>query len=427
MVPSRLNKNFVKYFTNSAWLLSEYALRVVSAIFVTVYVARYIGPESFGILTYALAIVSIFMAISRLGMDSILVRELAKKTEKIPIMLGTAFWLMFTAAILSLAVLFGVVHLIEPDTTIRLYIWIIASGIVFQTIYVVDYSFQSQVKAKYSSIAKSLALVTSSLLKIYFVNLEVELSMVVVAFALDFVLIAIFLLITHVLTKQSLFFTQFDKSLFKPLLKSAWPMMLSALAIVLYMRVDQIMIKNMLGAHELGLYSAGTRIYEGWIMIFSIISVSLLPMIVKLKDSSLEHYEKRLSQLFTLLFWMAMFGAVFATLYGEEIIYLAFGDEFTQAKTVFVLVMWSASFAAIGSLTARYLVVEGMEKKIALRTIVALIVNVLLNFILIPLYGIDGAAIATLIAIIIGNYLINYFDNELAQLRRINNKVIFFR
>ena len=223
----------------------EYVLKVISAIFVTVYIARYIGPENFGILTYVLAIVSVFMAISRLGMDSILVRELSMNSERVPIMLGTAFWLMLMAAILSFTVLSAVIHLIEPDTTIRLYIWIIASGIVFQTIFVVDYSFQGQVKAKYSAIAKSLALLTSSLLKIYLVYLDVELLAIVIAFALDFALISIFLLITHALKQQPFFFIQFDKKLIKPLLKSAWPMVLSALAIILYMRVDQIMIKNM--------------------------------------------------------------------------------------------------------------------------------------------------------------------------------------
>ena len=202
-------------------------------------------------------------------------------------------------------------------------------------------------------------------------------------------------------------------------------MVLSALAIILYMRTDLIMIKNILGTHDAGLYSAATRIYEGWIMIFVIISVSLLPVIVKLKKGSAEQYVKRLSQLFTLLFWGAMLGAVFATLYGEEIIYLAFGKEFAESTTVFVIVMWSAPFAAMGSLTARYLVVEGMEKKILFRTVVALIINVSLNMILIPLYGIEGAAIATLIAMISGNYMINYFDKDLRDLVAVCNKGIF--
>lgn len=417
---------FLKYFKNSSWMLSEYLLRVISAIFITIYIARYIGPENFGVLSYSLAVVSVFMALSRLGMDSILVRELSKNKKQSIAILGTAFWIMVIFAIFSYTLLWFVTLIIEDDQEIRLYIWIIASGIFSQVFFVVDYSFQSQIKAKYSSIAKSVALGFSSLFKIFLIYMEVELLILVLAFALDFILIAIFLLITYRLKKQPNFFIKFSKGYVKPLLFSAWPMVLSALAIVLYMRVDQIMIKNILGAYDLGLYSAATRIYEGWIMVFSIISASLLPLIVKLKAGSSEQYEKRLSQLFTFMFWGALIGAVFSTLFSYEIIYLVFGIEFIEAKNVFVIVMWSASFAAMGSLSVRYLIVEGMEKKIAFRTFVALIVNIALNIVLIPLYGIEGAAIATLIAIIVGNYLINYFDKDLRGLVVISNRGIFF-
>jgi O-antigen/teichoic acid export membrane protein len=172
---------------------------------------------------------------------------------------------------------------------------------------------------------------------------------------------------------QPKFVTKFDKKYISPLLRSAWPMVLSTLAIIMYMRVDQIMIKNMLGTYELGLYSAGTRIYEGWIMVFVVISTSLLPAIVKLKESASEQYEKRLSQLFSLLFWGAMIGSVFVAIYSEEVIRLVFGQKFIGAETVFMLVMWSAPFAAIGSLTARYLIVEKMERKITLRSVVTLL------------------------------------------------------
>lgn len=420
------SRSFLKYFKNSFWMLSEYALRVISAIFVTVYVARYIGPESFGVLMYALAIVSVFMAISRMGMDSILVRELSLHTRKAPEMLGTAFWLMAMVASLSFLLLWGLVPLIEEDSDIRLYILIISVGIGFQTFYIADYNFQSIVKAKYSSIAKSLALSVSAILKIYLVYLKAELLVIVISFALDFVWISMALLITHVIKRQPNFFTKFDKDCVMPLLRSAWPMVLSTLAIIMYMRTDQIMIKNMLGTYELGLYSAGTRIYEGWIMVFVVISTSLLPAIAELKKSSLEQYEKRLSQLFSLLFWGAMMGSVFVAIYSEEIIRLVFGQKFMGAQAVFMLVMWSAPFAAIGSLTARYLTIERMERKIAIRTVAALFINVSLNMVLIPFYGIEGAAIATLIAIIFGNYLINFFDKDFNGLVRTCNKGIFF-
>lgn len=417
----------MRYFKNSSWMFSEYMLRIISAIFVIIYVARYLGPEQFGILSYALAVVAVFMAISRLGMESILVRDLSKYPEQSKAYMGTAFGLMLVAAIVGLVVLSVLIYLFESDNQVKTYIWIIATSLFFQALLVVDYSFQAKIRAKYSSIAKSIALAISSSVKIYLVWLEADLLAFAIAHAFDHLIIALMLLTMHFAKKQTNFIFIFEKALIKPLLSSAWPMVLSAVAGMLYMRADQIMIKNMLDTHQLGLYTAATKIYEGWIIVPFVISVSLLPAIVKLKSRSPESYEANLTKLFALVFWSGVLVAIIATLGGEFIIRVSFGEAFADSATVLAIVMWTAAFTAIGSVTARYLTVEGMEKKIAFRTVAALAINILLNLILIPMYGIEGAAIATLSTILCANYLINYIDRDLKQLLRVCNNAILLK
>jgi len=257
--------------------------------------------------------------------------------------------------------------------------------------------------------------------------MDLGLFFLALTFALEFVLVAVFLLLAYFFKKEEGFFLKFDASYIVPLLRSAWPMTLSALAIVAYMRIDQIMIKHMLDAQSLGLYSSVTRIYEGWIIMFTVVSVSLLPVISKLKSNSVEIYRIKLTHLFSLLIWISIAGALFSTIFRYEIISIIFGPDFLTASRVFSIVMWSAPFAAIGSLTVRYLTIENMERKIAIRTFIALAVNIGLNIILIPLYGIEGAAISTLIALFVGNYLINYFDKELHFLKCVcNNGFMIF-
>jgi len=408
-------------------MFAEYFLKIISAIFVTIYIARYLGPESFGILSYALAIVSIFMALTRLGMESILVRELAKFPEQAKANMGTAFMLMLIAAIAGLAVLSILIYFFESDPHTKIYIWIIATGLIFQTFFVVDYGFQAQVKAKYSSIAKSIALGLSSLIKVSFVWMHADLFLFAVAYALEYTIIALMLIVTHIIKRQPSFLFEFQNKLAKSLLKSAWPMVLSAVSAMLYMRVDQIMINNMLDAHQLGLYAAATKIYEGWIIVPYILSISLLPAIVKLKSSSPKNYEINLTKLFSLVFWSGIVVAVITTLGGEWVIRFTFGEAFAGAASVLAIVMWTAAFTSLGSVTARYLTVEGMEKKIAFRTIVALVTNIIMNLILIPIYGIEGAAVATLVTIFIANYLINYTDKELKQLVNVCNNAILLK
>jgi len=421
------NPMFMRYFKNSSWMLTEYALKIISAIFVSIYVARYLGPENFGVLSYVLAIVAIFMAISRLGMESILVRDLAKHPEQSKAYMGTAFSLMFVTAIISVIVLSMMTYFVESDSQIKLYIWIISTGLIFQAFLAIDYSFQAQVKAKYSSIAKSFALAISSIIKIYLVGIQADLLLFAIAYALDYFVVAFMLINTYIIKKQPSFLLAYNKKLVKPLLKSAWPMMLSAIAAMLYMRIDQIMIKEMLDAHQLGLYAAATKIYEGWIIVPYVLCISLLPAIVAFKSSVPEKYEENFTKLFALVFWTGIIVAVIATLGGEWIIRLTFGEAFVGASSVLAIVMWTAAFTSLGTVSARYLTVEGMEKKITLRTFVALFVNVILNLILIPNYGINGAAIATFITLLISSYFINYTDKDLTQLLKICDNAILFR
>ena len=421
----RSKASSIRYFKNTLWMFFEQGVRFFSLILVGIYIARYLGPEKFGLLSYAIAIVAIFMSISRLGMESILVRELIIYSEERKEYLGTAHCLMFIASIISVALISSIISLFENDSQTKLYIFIISIGMIFQTFLVIDYSFQSQVKAKYSSIAKSIALSLGALIKIYLVYIQADLILFVFSYALDQVLIFLFLVVIYVGKKQPNFLFVFNINIAKQLLKSIWPMVLSSLAIILYMRIDQVMIKNMLDSEQLGLYAAITRIYEAWVMVSVILCTSLLPAIVKSKGLLQKKYENRLSLLFSLVFWLSIAIAAITTLFSESIIRISFGVEYVQASLVFTIIMWSAVFAALGSVTFRYLIAESMEKKITIRTLVALVINILLNLVLIPVYGIEGAAVSTLICLLVANYVIDYFDKELQILVKIKNRAIF--
>lgn len=414
----------MKYVKNSSWMLAEYGLKIISAIFVTIYMARYLGPEQFGVLSYALAIVAIFMAISRLGMESILVRDIAKYPRLAKAYMSTAFGLMFMAAMVNLVILSTLIYLFESDVQTKVYIWIIATGLLFQVFLVVDYNFQAQIQAKYSSIAKSVALAASAVVKIYLVLVQADLQAFAISYAFDQFIIAIMLIVMHLVEKQQGFVFGFDSSLIKPLLKSAWPMILASLATILYMRIDQIMIKHILDVYQLGLYSAATKMYEGWIMIPFVISMSLLPAVVRARENSKERYHQGLTCLFALVFWGSVLVALFISIFGTKIIEITFGEAYREAGLSLIIIMWASAFAALSFVSARYLTVEGLESKIFMRTVVALVLNIFLNFVLIPLYGIEGAAISTLISIIVSSYLLDYFDPKLKHQLEMKNRAL---
>ena len=219
------NAKFQQYMFNTSWMLFERLLRIIAGLFVGIYVARYLGPENFGVLSYVLAIASIVAGLVGLGMNSILVRELVNLPEKKRVVMGTAFWMMMVASIVSYCFTVVLIWGVNENDSIILYTTIILFSILFIPFWVFDYYFQSEVQAKFSSICRSSSLLVVSLVKVYLVLVEEELVWFVIASVIENVVLAASLFLIYTAKKKDLlFFFTFDVHEAKALLKSAWPM-----------------------------------------------------------------------------------------------------------------------------------------------------------------------------------------------------------
>ncbi|CAD5109709.1 hypothetical protein PSEWESI4_04015 [Pseudomonas carbonaria] len=405
-------------------MLSEQLLRIVAGVFVGIYIARYLGPELFGALSYVLAISAFILAVVRLGMDAVLVRDLVGEVERERLM-GTAFWLMTAAALICYSLAGLTFWGMDEVGDVRLYLFIASVSAFFLPFLSIDYFYQSQLKSKYSACCKTVTLFFMSLVKLWLIYVEADLFSFVLASLFDHVLLAGLLLLIFYKGYGLSFLKNFSWKSAKEMLVSAWPMVLTAVASLIYMRIDQIMIRNMLGLYEVGIYSAAVKIYESWIVIPYIITVSLLPAIVKVKAGDEVIYKKRIAQLFGFVVWISILAAVVTCFLSEHLMVLAFGEAYRPSAAVVNIVMWTAVFASIGSVSARYFNVEKMERKIALRTLIAASMNVCLNWLLIPLYGIKGAAISTLFCTFFAHYLLDWFDRDLRILLQLKHQSLF--
>lgn len=406
--------------------MAEQLLRILAGVFVGIYIARYLGPEQFGVLSYVLALAAFILVIARLGMDAVLVRELVDMHDKKNELMGTAFWLMAAAALTCYMIAGLGIWYIDEVSHIKIYAWIISASVFFTSFLIVDYFFQSQLRAKYSAVCKTLTLLIMSVVKLGLIFAGAELIWFVLASLMDHVVLAVFLLFALHKAHDISFLKHFNWHDALSMLRSAWPMVLTAVAALIYMRIDQVMIRNMLGLYEVGIYSAAVKIYESWIILPYIITVSLLPAIIRLKQGNEENYQRRLTQLFRLLIWGSIAAAVVVFLISEPLMVIAFGEAYRASAAVVDIVMWTAVFASIGSVSARYFNVERMERKIALRTILAAFLNVGLNFVFIPTYGVKGAAMATLMCTFFANYVMDWFDKDLRVLLKLKHRAAFF-
>ena len=421
------HQGFRRYFANTSWLFAEQLLRMVAGLLVGIWVARYLGPEQFGIFSYAIAFTSLFNSIAKLGLDGIVVRDLVKEAEKRDIYLGTAFWLKLLGALLMLGIVAIAMQLTSSDPLTNLYILIIASGAIFQSFEVVDFYFQSKVLSKFVSICKMAQLFISSLLKLYFIYTGAELIYFVLVTLLDQVTLALSLYIAYRFQELGSFYGHFNKAIAKQLLKDSWPLIFSGLVIMIYMRIDQIMIKEMLGERDVGLFSAAVRLSEVWYFIPVIISTSLFPSIVNAKKISDKLYDTRLRHLYTFMIWLAIMIALPMTFLSNWLVTLLYGEAYREAGQILMIHIWAGVFVFMGVASSKWFISEGLQRHLTINTVAGAIMNILLNIFLIPKYGIYGAAIATVMSQALASYFMNIlFKRTRLNFFRLTRSVVFF-
>lgn len=406
------NLGFRKYFFNTSWLFAEQSLRILSGLFVGVWVARYLGPEQFGVFSYAIAFTAIFAGIAKLGLDEIMVRELINTPEKRDAFLGTAFWLKILGGFFVMGLIASIVPFTSNDATTNLFIFIIAAGLVFQSFEVVEFYFQSQVLAKINSIAKIIQLALSSVFKIYFVLTEAELICFVLVTVFDALSLALSFFIAYQLRKNPSFYIHFDFRVAKQLIKDSWPLIFSSVLIMMYMRIDQIMIKELLGEYEVGIYAAAVRLSEAFYFIPMFISASLFPAILNAKNQSEELYKQRFLRLYTFMVRIAVAIALLMTLFSDWLILLLFGRAYQEAGQVLIIQIWGGIFVFLGVASGKWFIAENRQILSLFRTFYGMLMNVVLNFFLIPEYGLQGAAFATLASQFMAAYFFDLLNKE---------------
>jgi O-antigen/teichoic acid export membrane protein len=385
----------------------ERILRLLAGLLVGIWVARYLGPSQFGIFSYAVAFVSIFSSFAKLGLDSILVRNLTNEPANRDAYMGTAFWLKLIGAIAMLAVIGVTIQFSTSDSTTKLFVLIIASGGIFQAFEVVDFYFQSQVLSKFVSICKMTQLLISSLAKLYLMFIGADLFWFVLVSLVDQATLAISLYFAYRYQRIGQFFRSFDWAIAKNLLKDSWPLILASFVLMIQARVDQVMLKEMVSDTELGYYSSAIKIIEIFNFIPMAITTSLFPAIVNAKKTSKELYIFRLEWLYRAMMFLFLIVAIPIFFFGTQVIVFLYKDAYAPAGMLFSLMGLRLFFANYGVVRSAYLINENLIKYSFITMLAGMVVNILFNCYLIPIYHSKGAIYSSIISFFVTTFLID--------------------
>lgn len=385
------------FLSNIAWLSADKLIRLVVGVVVGAWVARYLGPEEYGLLSYALIFCSFFATISTLGFDGIIIRELSTNSIRSNQVLGTAFYLRASIGAILFFISLLIIYLVESNPVLIAITSIIAFGMVFQSADVIDLWFQSKSQSKKTITSRGVAYLIASALKILIIFKAFTLIYFAIVSLLEVLISSVILFISYKKTVKKIQWV-FDKETAASLLKEAWPYILSNISILIYMRIDQIMIRELAGNSELGMYSAAVQLSSVFNTVPMILAVAVGPLIARLSISDKLGYKNLLLNLFGFIWWtMLPLGAIFF-LFSKEIIDVVYGSEYSDASQILGVHIFTNIPIGLGVIQSLWIVNSKRSSLSLIKTIIGAACNVGLNFLLIPTYGALGAACASLIA-----------------------------
>ena len=398
--------NLVKIVDNIGWLFFDKLLRMGVGMLVGVWVARYLGPEQFGLLSFAGAFTGLFGAIAGLGLQGIVVRDIVRDPQGANLTLGTAAVLQLFGGLLAyLLILISIVYLRPEDALARSIVAVLGAIMLLKAGEIAQYWFESQVQSKYTVWVQNGVFLVFAGIKVVLILLEVTLVVFVWATLLEAAVVTIVLLIVLKGRSSTLYSLRFSIKRVKTLLLDSWPLILAGLSVTAYMKIDQIMLGQMLGDEAVGIYSAATRISEVWYFIPIAIVASVFPAILEAKKRSEAQYYARLQRLYDLMVIMGLVIAIPMTFFSGKIISLLFGETYYAAGTVLSIHIWASVFVFLGVSSSNWFLAENRQWLNLQRTLLGAISSVLLNLVLIPKYGVNGSAISLVLSQAISSWL----------------------
>ncbi len=405
LLDRKLSPGSRKIISSIGWLSAERIFMMALSFAVGINVIRYLGPGNYGKLSYSLSFAGLLGVIAKLGLDHIIVRNIVKEEKSTQEILGTAFLLKLIGSLFTVILIGISVWTFSNDSQIRWMTLIIAIGLVFTAFDTIDFWFQSQVLSRPMAIVRSGQLILTSTTKLFLIFWKFPLVAFAWVYLAEFVLKAIGMTWVYYQSRQSISQWQVSWSRGIELLKDSWPLILSGVMILIYMKIDQVMLGNMAGNQAVGNYAAAVKLSEPCYFISTAICSSVFPTLIKAKQRNQQEYENKIQQLYDLMAWFSLAIAIPITFASDILATTLLGQEYVEVGKMLTLHIWATPFVFLGIARNRWVMAENLTRFSLVATSSGALSNIILNLLLIPNYEGIGAAIATVISYAISSHV----------------------
>ena len=413
---------------NASWIIVCRVMQSLISLVIGMITARYLGPSNYGVISYVSSVVAFALPIIQLGLNQTLVKEFVQTPEREGKILGTALLINIFSAVMSMAGSIAFVAFVNAGEEETLIVCALYSlTLLFQATEMTQYWFQSKLLSKYPSVAMLVAYVLVALYKIYLLVSQKSVVWFALSHVLECFLISVILMVIYVrLGNQRL---SLSWRLGREMLSRSKYYIIPSLMVMIFQHTDRIMIKLMMGEAETGFYSAAITCIGISGFVFSAVIDSARPIILEAKQKNAESYEKKVTQLYSIITCISLAQSVVMTLLAKPLVLLLYGEAYGPTATILCVAVWYVTFSYYGSVRNVWILAEGKQKYLFTINVFGAVANVLLNLALIPLWGGVGAAVASLITQFFTNVIIGFIfkpirHNNHLMIRSLNPKVL---
>lgn len=401
---------------NLSWITFDKLFRGSLNILLSIILARYLGPEEFGILNYLLALLFLFNVFASFGINPILVNQLIRNKKGDHILIMNAYYFRIIFSLINYIIFLFIIYLFNNNDLYFTYSLILGLALIFKSSEIIFSFFEAKSLLKYIVISQLIGLLSSFLIIIYAILNNLGNNYLYFALVFDFIIVFLFINIFYFIQERKLFI-KIDFFKTKKLLIKSLPILITSLSIYLYMRIDQIMINQILDEYNLGIYSVSVRFIEIFHFIPKIIMISYLPIILKS-----EKYNLDLTNLNSFLFKVSVIVVLFILITSKSLIPYIFGQYYVESVFTTLVLSFSLIFVFFGVANEHWYIDKNYQKYYALYVFLGALVNIFLNFILIPKFGISGAAYSTLLTYFLIIFLFDIINKRTRKLFKIKFK-----
>lgn len=413
---------------NAAWIVGCRVVQAFLGFLISMFTARFLGPGKFGLINYAASIVAFVAPIMKLGLDAILVQELINTPEKDGEILGTALIMNFVSSIICALGVISFAYYTNPgevDTVIVCALYSLM--LIAQAVEMIQFWFQAKLLSKYTSIVSLIAYLLVSIYKTFLLVTQKSVYWFAVSNAIDYFVIGVVLL--YIYKRIGGNRLSFSKSLCQHMFTKGKYYIISGLMVTVFAQTDRIMLKMMLGETMVGFYSAAITCAGMTSFVFSAIIASMRPLIFEGKKENNRIYEHRTKQLYAIVVYFALCQSIVVALLAEPIVSVIYGQQYYQSISILRIIVWYTAFSYYGGAKDIWILAENKQKYLIWLNLSGAVVNVGLNYMLIPIWGANGAALASLLTQIFTNIIMGFIIqplryNNVLLLKSINPKYV---